>query len=301
MRIDFLGLQAFISIAERGSFQRGAAHLNLSQTAISHRMKKLEDELGVKLFTRTTREVTLTRAGLDLLPKAKKALRELEGSFDELRQQGIKRQERLAIACLPAFAIYHLPKVLSRFHTLHPKVEVRIFESPSSDVAGQVQSGEAEFGLSVIATSQWDLDIEPIVSVPFVLVCPAHHPLARQRSVRWSELDGTPLIRVSKHAAIRTIIDDALGARNMRLNWIYEVQRVETAVSLAETGVASTIVPKINVDLLDATTIAARPIRNPKLACPFGIVTKRGVPLSPVAETMRDLLVEQMHRRIPSK
>ncbi|HEY5278808.1 MAG TPA: LysR family transcriptional regulator [Pseudolabrys sp.] len=64
MRIDFLGLEAFLSIAERGSFQRAAAHLNLSQTAISHRMRKLEDELRLTLLARTTREVTLTRAGI---------------------------------------------------------------------------------------------------------------------------------------------------------------------------------------------------------------------------------------------
>ena len=74
MRIDFLGLEAFLSIAERGSFQRAAAHLNLSQTAISHRMRKLEEDLGLKLFARTTREVTLTRAGIDFLPKARRAL-----------------------------------------------------------------------------------------------------------------------------------------------------------------------------------------------------------------------------------
>jgi DNA-binding transcriptional LysR family regulator len=65
MRIDFLGLQAFLSIAERGNFQRVAAHLNLSQTAISHRVRKLEEELGLKLCARTTREVTLTRAGME--------------------------------------------------------------------------------------------------------------------------------------------------------------------------------------------------------------------------------------------
>jgi DNA-binding transcriptional LysR family regulator len=74
--------EAFLSIAERGSFQRAAAHLNLSQTAISHRMRKLEEELGLKLFARTMREVTLTRAGIDFLPKAQGALAELEQSFD---------------------------------------------------------------------------------------------------------------------------------------------------------------------------------------------------------------------------
>ena len=72
MRIDFLGLEAFLSIAERGSFQRAAAHLNLSQAAISHRTCKLEEELGLKLFARTTREVTLTRAGIDFLPNVRK-------------------------------------------------------------------------------------------------------------------------------------------------------------------------------------------------------------------------------------
>src|SRR4029077_11598428 len=118
----------FLSIAERGSFQRAAAHLNLSQTAISHRMRKLEDELGIKLFARTTREVTLTRAAIELLPKAQKAIAVLEQSFDELKQQGAKRRDRLDIACLPAFAVHYLPPILRGFHETHPNVEVRIFE-----------------------------------------------------------------------------------------------------------------------------------------------------------------------------
>ena len=120
MRIDFLGLEAFLSIAERGSFQRAAAHLNLSQTAISHRMRKLEEDLGLKLFARTTREVTLTRAGIDFLPKARRALAELEQSFDDLKQQGAKRRERLDIACLPVFAVNYLPPILRAFHASHP-------------------------------------------------------------------------------------------------------------------------------------------------------------------------------------
>lgn len=146
MRIDFLGLQAFLSIADRGSFQKAAAHLNLSQTAISHRMRKLEDELGIKLFARTTRDVTLTRAGIEFLPKARKAFTELEQSLDELVQQGARRRERLDIACLPAFAVQYLPPILTRFHQTHPGVEVRIFETPSAAIADLVGSGDVEFG-----------------------------------------------------------------------------------------------------------------------------------------------------------
>src|SRR5262249_49599345 len=173
MRIDFLGLQAFLSIAQRGSFQRAAAHLNLSQTAISHRMRKLEEELGLKLFARTTREVTLSRAGIEFLPKAQKALAELEQSFDELKQQGEKRRERLDIACLPVFAVNYLLPILSKFHKLQPSVQVRIFETPSASIADLVQSGEVEFGLSVVQTNRWDLEVETVSSSPLTLACPA--------------------------------------------------------------------------------------------------------------------------------
>jgi DNA-binding transcriptional LysR family regulator len=71
MRPDFLGLEAFVAIAERGSFNKAAAHLGITQTALSHRMRKMEGYLGIALFHRTTRQVALTPTGLELLPRAK--------------------------------------------------------------------------------------------------------------------------------------------------------------------------------------------------------------------------------------
>lgn len=294
MRIDFLGLQAFLSIAERGSFQRAAAHLNLSQTAISHRMRKLEDELGLKLFARTTREVTLTRAGIDFLPKAQKAIAELEQSFDELKQQGAKRRERLDIACLPVFAVHYLPAILSRFDKTHPDVEVRIFETPSAAIAALVQSGEVEFGLSVIQTNRWDLDVETIADVPLVLACPKDYPLAGKRAVGWKDLRDMPLIRVGTKTAIRSIIDDAMAAARVAPNWQYEVQHVETAVHLVAAGLGLAVVLSVDVALHRGPSLVAVPLRTPKVAVTYGLVTRRGMPLSPAAAAVRGLLVEEL-------
>jgi DNA-binding transcriptional LysR family regulator len=294
MRIDFLGLQAFLSIAERGSFQKAATHLNLSQTAVSHRMRKLEDELGIKLFARTTREVTLTRAGIDFLPKAQKAIAGLEQSFDELKQQGAKRRERLDIACLPVFAVHHLPPILSRFNRTHPDVEVRIFETPSAAIAALVESGEVEFGLSVIQTNRWDLDVEAIADVPLVLACPASHPLAQKRAVSWKELRNTPLIRVGTKTAIRSIIDDAMGAARLAPNWQYEVQHVETAVHLVEAGLGLAVVLSVDVAFHHGRGLVAVPLRAPKVVVTYGLVTRRGMPLSPAAAAVRGLLVEEL-------
>lgn len=294
MRVDFLGLEAFLSIAERGSFQRAAAHLNLSQTAISHRMRKLEEELGLKLFARTTREVTLTRAGIEFLPKAQKAIAELEQSFDELKQQGAKRRERLDIACLPAFAVNYLPPILRKFHKAQPLVQVRIFETPSAAIAELVQSGEVEFGLSVIQTNRWDLDVETLSTSPLALSCPSRHALAKKNSVAWAELRNLPLIRVGSKTAIRPMIDDTLGAARLTLNWQYEVQHVETAVNLVEVGLGCAIVPSIDVELHRGRGLAAVPLRAPRLFCTYGLVTRRGTPLSPPAERLRGFLIDEM-------
>jgi DNA-binding transcriptional LysR family regulator len=294
MRIDFLGLEAFLSIAERGSFQRAAAHLNLSQTAISHRMRKLEEDLGLKLFARTTREVSLTRAGIDFLPKAQNALAELEHSFDELKQQGARRRERLDIACLPAFAVNYLPPILSRFHKAQPHVQVRMFETPSAAIGDLVQSGEVEFGLSVVKTNQWDLDVETISSSPLALTCPVKHALARKRSVGWAELRNLPMIRVGSTTAIRPIIDAALTAARLTLNWQYEVQHVETAVNLVAVGLGFTIVPRVDVVLHRGRGLAAVPLRAPQLSCTYGLVTRRGMPLSPPAARLRGFILDEM-------
>ncbi|NJN00799.1 MAG: LysR family transcriptional regulator [Aquincola sp.] len=85
MRIDVLGLQAFVSIAERGSFHGAATHLSLSQTALSHRIRKLEESLATQLFVRTTRQVTLTPAGAALLPRARTIFEDLGKAIGEVR------------------------------------------------------------------------------------------------------------------------------------------------------------------------------------------------------------------------
>ena len=296
MRFDFLGLQAFLSIAERGSFQRAAAHLNLSQTALSHRMRKLEADLGVKLLTRTTRQVSLSPAGLDLLPKARRIMADIATSLDELRQHGRASAQRIAIGCLPTIAIHYLPRLIREFSALHPGMTVKIFDNSASEIAAHVHSGAAEFGLTIVSANSWDLEIKPLLKEPFVLVCPADHPFARQKSVRWPELATTPLIRISQQTGNRALIDDALGSRRESLEWRYEVQHVATAVSMVRAGVGMTVVPRLAVDVMGTPGISAVPLERPSITRTIGILSRRGVPLSPAAEILAELIRKHLRQ-----
>ncbi|WP_158266805.1 LysR family transcriptional regulator [Alsobacter soli] len=296
MRIDYLGLEAFVSIGDRGSFNRAAAHLNLSQTALSHRLKKLEDDLGLKLLARTTRSVSLTPAGVELLPKARRLIEDLQASFEDLRRQGKARQERLEIACLPTLAVHYLSRVLKDFAAEHPQVSVRVHDNSAGTIAELVQSGQAEFGLSIVSANRWDLEIEPLFKEPFVLACPKDHPLARNDVVAWSDLEGAPLVRISAQTGNRALIDDALGPRREQMTWRYEVQHLASAVSLVAAGVALAIVPRLAVSAADTPGIATVTLRNPGVSRTLGIVSRRGQPLSPAAAALRALIERRMRQ-----
>jgi DNA-binding transcriptional LysR family regulator len=292
MRIDFLGLHAFVAIAERGSFQLAAAHLNLSQTALSHRIRKLEEDLGVKLLSRTTREVSLTQAGLNLLPKVKDTIASLSDSLDELRLEGRSRQETLSIGCLPTIASGRLPVALRRFQEQHPGVELRIHDNSATEISELVQAGAIAFGLTLVAAHRWDFDIEMLVKDPFSLVCPEEHPLAAQPAVSWSDLTEVPLIRVSPRTGNRMVIDDALGSRRAGLSWRFEVQHIQTAVALVRAGLALTVIPRLALDSVDRRGLKAVPLRNPSISRQLGIVSRRGTPLSPLADELRKIIVQ---------
>jgi DNA-binding transcriptional LysR family regulator len=294
LHIDFLGLQAFVSIAEYGSFQRAAAHLNLSQTALSHRMKKLEDYLGIKLMVRTTRQLTLTPAGQALLAKARPMLGEMATSLDALRQQGMARQERLAIGCLPTIAAHHLPPLFRQFKAEYPDIFVKVYDNSAAEIGQLVQSGEAEFGITIVSVNQWDLETRPLLEEPFVLAVPQGHALARQGFVNWQDLGGTPLVRISSQAGNRRLIDDALAGRVETLMWRYEVQHLASAVAIVRAGVAMAVVPRLAIDMIDTPGLVTLPLRNPRISRTLGILSRRGHAFSKPGRALLNLIVRHM-------
>lgn len=297
MRIDFLGLEAFLNIAELGSFQQAAGRLNLSQTALSHRMKKLEEDLGLRLLVRTTRQVSLTPAGLDFLPKARRILDELSLSVEALREQGRRHQEQIAIGCLPTIAVSHLPCVLREFAKTYPNVSVQVFDNSALEIAELVQSGTVAFAVTLISTTAWDVEAKPLLKEPFVLLCRDDHPFAQAASVNWSALEGTPLVRISPRAGNRGLIDAALGSRREALHWRYEVQHVSTAVGMVLAGIGLSVVPRLAIDLPGTPGLVAVSLRNPSITRSLGIIQKRGLPLPPAGQALQDLFIGALRGR----
>ena len=161
-RIDYIGIEAFVAIAQLGNFVRASAHLNLSQAALSHRIRKLEDDIGTRLLLRTTREVSLTEAGQEFLPIARRNLEALSTAYSAVQTKARAQQQTLTFACLPTIAHFYLPRVLEAFAISHPYISIRLQEQPADRVRELVISGEAEFGVILTGVQRWDLEFKEV-------------------------------------------------------------------------------------------------------------------------------------------
>src|SRR5512134_2327178 len=115
MKLDMLGLEAFVAIADQGRFGKAARQLHITQTALTRRLQNFEDLLGVKLVERTTRSVALTHIGRAFLPQARRLLTDLTAALVEIRETGKAQRGDVTIACVPTVGIRFLPRILKEY------------------------------------------------------------------------------------------------------------------------------------------------------------------------------------------
>ncbi|MFM1814581.1 MAG: hypothetical protein RLZ98_1276 [Pseudomonadota bacterium] len=296
MRRDYLGLEAFLFIAELGSFRRAANYLNLSQTAVSHRLRKLEDQLGIQLIVRSNRGVSLTQAGVELLPKVRHLLDHIDESLASLQQHGGASRSRLVIASIPTLAHYLLPPIVQNLRQDYPDVEVKVHETSAREVGDLVSDRTVELALTIMGANRWDLDAEALFQESYVLVCPAGHPYATRPSVTWKDVSNEPLIRVSPETGNRMILDEALGSHDLTLRWSHEVQHSVTALTFVAEGIGLTVTPNMVAMSASNERCAVVPIRRPTVTRTIGVLRRRNEPLSPLVESFLKLLARHARR-----
>ncbi len=184
MRInyDLHDLQAFVAVAERASFRQAADDLFLSQSALSRRIEKLEEGLGVKLFERTTRRVQLTNVGQAFLLNVRTALDGLEDAVLGVADLAAHRTGTVTLACVPSAVWHFLPEVLKEFSERFPRIRVRVHDESAQDVLNLVLAGEADFGINFTGAEDAEIVFEPIFKERYVLAMRHNHRLDTRKS-----------------------------------------------------------------------------------------------------------------------
>jgi DNA-binding transcriptional LysR family regulator len=291
MNFSLSDLRAFVAVAELSSFRAAATELHLSQPALSRRIEKLEDALGVRLFDRTTRSVEMTAVGREFSRKARELLNGLEESLLGIRDVATRVTGEVTVACVPSAVRYFLPAVLRKYHETWPRIVVRLIDEGANEVLNLIVRNEADFGLNYIGTQEPDVEFEPVLKEPFVVACPPDHPLARKRKVTWAELGQYDYMTVGKASGNRMLLDLALTDVPDRPQWYCEVRHVSTLVSLVEAGLGVAAVPRLAMPPGKHPTLTSVPLVEPTVSRTVGLIRRRGRSLSPAAQQLYDMLL----------
>jgi LysR family nitrogen assimilation transcriptional regulator len=240
--MELRSLNYFVRIAELGSITRAAEHLHLAQPALTRHVQRLEEELGVPLFTRANRGVRLTEAGERLLESATRILRDVERTGDEIRAQDAHPSGRIILGITPTLCPVLVPELFARMRRDFSRVELKVMHAGMVRLEEFVIDGRVDIALlSELSRSRLIVSTR-LAQEEMVLVT---QPGARPHGfVDGGELSRTPLILGD---GLRTAMDALLAGRGIELRVETEVNDHETIRLMVQRGAAASILPYSSV------------------------------------------------------
>ncbi|MBF5004419.1 LysR family transcriptional regulator [Diaphorobacter caeni] len=302
MNISTRQIDAFLALAAQRNFTRAAMQCHLSQPAFSALIRALEEDLGIRLFDRSTRHVELTAAGANFMESAQRIRTEMDAAVASMRDEATLRRGRVAIALLPSLAAGWLPERLAEFHQHHPGVELEIADVLSEPCIAMVASGKADFALAAIRADTPDLQAEPFCSDEYHLVCRDDHPLAkaprgRRRPVSVAELAQWPFIHMARHSSVRQFLEAALHPQPMKS--VMEVEQLATVMGMVRAGLGISAIPSLTLFHFQQPGLVTRPLLWPELTRQIYLVRRRDRSLSSAAQALYTQLMTHRPTEAP--
>jgi len=287
-------VEVFVRIIDTGSFKEAATLLHVTQSALTQRLRKLEDTLGAKLIDRTTRSVALTAVGQTFLPSARRLLGQFEQTFADIRDVIDVAGGRVTLASLISVATYVLPPVISRFATQFPNVGVRVIDVAEQEILPYVRRGDAEFAIDM-QTGEKDADLlyTPLMEDRFVMACRDDHPLAKGGKINAAQLVGMPVMMLGSRSGTSRVLQAHLADRQKSAKWLYEVQHLSTMVGFLEVGMGVGVVPSMVMRGLASRRLVSRPLTGPGLSRSLVLIERQGATLSPAATELKRMLLDE--------
>lgn len=239
-------LHYVIQIAAEKNFSRAADKLHIAQPSLSQQLSKLEQELGVLLFRRTTNSVELTQAGQVFVDKSQSILDAVEQLKQEMDDMAQMRRGRLVVGTLPITGSHILPLVLPVFGAQYPQIEVVLVEESTVKLEQLTASGGTDLSLLTLPLIDGTLSYEPYMEEQICLAVPPRHPLAvRQDAVHIDELKAEPFIKLKRGQGFRQITVELCEQAGFTPQIVFESSNIETVQSLVAGGMGIAFVPQM--------------------------------------------------------
>ncbi|WP_100641559.1 LysR family transcriptional regulator [Alteromonas facilis] len=282
--LNLKSINAFITLAESKTFAEAADKLHITQPALSSSIKKLEESLGGKLFSRNTRNVSLTNEGKVFLPEAKRLWGDCDNAMADMKRLFAVKQGSLTIAAMPSFAEGPLPKLLQRFNADYPNIRFRILDVVMEAVIECVLSGRTEIGFSFKPERDDGLVFSPLFEDKFIAVVDNSHPLASESELSWRTILAEPFIAMNRDSSVRLWLHQIAEQLDMPLNLVAEANQLSTVGQLVTTGMGVSIVPMLCRPQMLSKGLKCIGLEEDLLVKPVGIIKAKRRTLSVPAQ-----------------
>jgi LysR family hydrogen peroxide-inducible transcriptional activator len=290
-------LRYVVALADAGHFGRAAEACFVSQSTLSTQIKKLEDYLGIALFDRSLKSVTLTPAGHEIVDSARRIIEEANRICELSSQTKDPMVRTIHLGVIPTLGPYYLPHALPLVHERFPKLRLLLREEMTPHVLTHLNEGKLDAGLLALPLPADDPALEAVAlfNEPFLAAVPADHPLAAGKEIHIDELVHAGLFLLEEGHCLRNQALEACKLEGLD-NEEIRATSLETLRQMVGMGLGVTLIPALagmqSHDI--GTRVALRPLASPGASRIIGLVWRKRSPIAPTMEALAKFLKDKL-------
>jgi DNA-binding transcriptional LysR family regulator len=286
-------IRIFCDVVQHQSFSRGAAANEVSQSAATQSVHRMERHFGVQLVDRTKRPFVLTPEGQACYEGFREVLELYDSVEARVRSLRMEITGVVRLAAIYSVGLHDMSRCMQEFMRRYPKAKVRLEYLHPSRVYEAVLNSEVDMGIVSYPMPSPELNVVPLRSERMVVVCNPDHPLAKREAVTAEHLEGEDFIGFDRDLSIRKEVDRFLRQRSVNIHVVMEFDNIETIKQAVQIGAGVSILPEPTVRReAEAGSLAAVRLIAPELKRPIGIIHRSRKLFTPTASKLIELLRE---------
>lgn len=282
-------IEGFLLASELRSFSRAAEAMHISQSAFSQLIRELENALGIRLFDRTTRRISMTSAGEAMYRKMSAAIEAIDEACEEARAIARVEQGHLTLGTLSSFGAGLVTRALGRMRERFPAISVTLREGGNGEMLSRVSKGEVDMAVCALTDSAHGLSFTPLFDDELAVVVQRSSRHAGVALLDWKMLADESLVRAIRSSSTDEHISASLAAHNVALKTQYEQASLPTALSMIRAGFGIGFMSRIVEDDLNTEGLVCVRIKDPPVRR-VGIYRKADRAISPAVERFEEFL-----------
>jgi molybdate transport repressor ModE-like protein len=284
-------LKVFCDLAEAGSFSLAASKNFITQSAVSQQVRSLEDRYGRELVERSKGHIRLTQAGQVLYQAGKDIVQKYKEIEDSLQTLSRSVTGTVRVATVYSVGLYELSAPLRRYLQTFPEVTVHLEYTRATKIYEEVSHSDVDLGIVAYPSKRPQILVTPFREDRLVLICAPQHPFAQMSRIPFKKLQGEKFVGFERDVATRRALDRTFRHYGVKVQYVMEVDNIDTIKRVVEIGSGVSIVPEPSIEQeVKNETLKAIQFADETLMRPLGIISKRGRRFTPAAQEFIDLL-----------